>query len=79
MTFVRHFVSSLCHLYSTYNSVNERINLFVNPRFSFLATESLFTLRRSEGRGLVGSGVGVGVSVGYGICEQRIEGIVKCT
>ena len=29
--------------------------------------------------GLVGSNVWVGVDVGYGGCEPRIEGIVKCT
>ena len=29
-------------------------------------------------RGLVGSNVGVGVNVGYGGCEPRIESIVQC-
>ena len=33
----------------------------------------------SRGRGFVGSNVGGRGDVGYGVCEPRIEGTVKCT
>ena len=34
---------------------------------------------RGGGAGLIGSNVGGRGDVGYGGCEPRIEGIVKCT
>ena len=33
----------------------------------------------SRGGGWLAARLGVGVDMGYGVCEPRIEGIVQCT